>query len=431
MIKKGFIVTMNKYNTIIPDGAVYIEESKIINVGKTREIEKAYKADEVIDALNSVVMPGLINSHVHFKTILRRGFGDNLSLEEWLSPSSPGPPIHLATKEELAIAFKLVCLEMIKAGVTCYSSGAGFLEERYASGLRGLHSYLIIDEIGDYRSILQQIREKYSDRFKFALGPWWVPKVPKDILLEVKEIAERHNLKIHMHVAETKWEIREIKRKYGYDGSIEYLYRLGILSPRLIAAHCVHVSSKEIKLMHMNKVGVAHCPVSNAKLGDGIAPLNSFLKAKLTIGLGSDSPATNNCIDMFQEMKFACLLQRATRCNPSVIKAEDVLKMSTIDGARLLGMEDEIGSIERGKKADIIIINLKKPHFYPRTNIILHLVYSARASDVDTSIIDGKIVMRKRRVLTLDENEILEKNSRSIRKCNEEKRATLIYSHNS
>lgn len=212
-----------------------------------------------------------------------------------------------------------------------------------------------------------------------------------------------------MHVAETRWEIREIKRKYGCDGSIEYLHQLGLLSSRLIAAHCVHVTSKEIKLMNVNRVGVVHCPVSNAKLGDGIAPLSSFLNAKVTVGLGSDSPATNNCIDMFQEMKLACLLQRATQCNPSVIKAEDVLKMATINGAKILGMENEIGSIEAGKKADIIIINFQKPHFYPKTNIIPHLVYSARASDVDTSIIDGRVVMRKRRVLTMNEAELLEK----------------------
>jgi len=247
----------------------------------------------------------------------------------------------------------------------------------------------------------------YSDRFRFGLGPW-VPLIPKDTLLEVKEAAERHNLKMHMHVAESKREIQEIKRKYRCDGSIEYLDRLGLLSPRLIAAHCVHVSSREIDLMRMRGVGVAHCPVSNVKLGNGVAPLTDFLKAKITVGLGSDGPATNNCIDMFQEMKFACLLQRAAHCDPRVVKAEDTLRMATIGGAELLGMDNEIGSIETGKRADIIIVDFQKPHLYPRTNIISHMVYSVKASDVDTTIVDGRIVMRNREVLTLDEPAVLE-----------------------
>ncbi|MFX0198813.1 MAG: amidohydrolase family protein, partial [Candidatus Hodarchaeota archaeon] len=233
--------------------------------------------------------------------------------------------------------------------------------------------------------------------------------VPENTLLEVKEVAERHNLKIYMHVAESRREIKEIKRKHGCDGSIEYLDRLGLLSPKLVAAHCIHVSSNEIELIRMKGAGVAHCPTSNAKLGDGIAPLIDFFKAKIPLGLGSDGPATNNCIDMFQEMKFACLLQRAARCDPTVIKAKDVLEMATIRGAKLLGLDNEIGSIEIGKRADIIIVDFQKPHLYPRANIVSHLVYSTKASDVDTSIVDGKVIMRNRRVLTMDESTVLYK----------------------
>jgi len=408
LIKNGSIVTMDKFNRLLPKGAIYIEKSKIVNVGRTRDIEKAYKADEVIDASNGVVMPGLINAHVHFTSVLRRGVEDDLPLEHWLDTLSPHPT-EFASREELTATFRLVLLEMIKGGITCYSAGAGMLPERYESGLRSFNALLVTDKIGDYKSVLQSIQENYSDRCLFGFGTPWLPQVPENTLLEMKEVAEKHNLRIHMHVAESKGEIQEIKKKYGFDGSIEYLNRLGLLTPRLTAAHCVHVSPKEIELMKKKGVGVAHCPASNAKLGDGIAPLVDFLKAKITLGLGTDGPATNNCIDMFQEMKFACLLQRAAHRNPTVVKAEDVLKMATIGGAQLLGLENEVGSIEIGKKADVIIVDFEKPHLYPRTNIISHLVYSARASDVDTTIVDGKVLMQNRKVKTMNEASVLKK----------------------
>ncbi|MFB0543239.1 MAG: amidohydrolase family protein [Candidatus Bathyarchaeia archaeon] len=411
MVKNGFIVTMDESDRLLRDGAIYIEGSKIIDIGETRDLEKTYKADEVIDASNGVVIPGFVNSHVHFTSVLRRGVEDDLPLEQWLGTLSRGS-VHFTSvlsEEELAAAFRLVCLEMIKAGITCYSAGSGMLRERYETGLRGLHSLLITDEIGDYESILQRIQEDYSDRFHFGFLTPLLTMVPEGILLEMKEIAERHNLKIHMHVAESRGEIQEIKWKYGCDGSVEYLDHLGLLSPRLVAAHCVHVSLREIDLMRRRGVGVAHCPVSNAKLGDGVAPLADLLKAGITLGLGSDGPATNNCIDMFQEMKFACLLQRAARCDPTVVKAGDVLRMATIGGAKLLGMSNEIGSLEVGKKADLILVNFEKPHLYPKTSIISHLVYSAKASDVDTTIVNGKVLMRNRRILTMDETSVLQK----------------------
>jgi len=406
IIKNGSIVTMDESNRLLPQGAIYIEGSRIIGIGKMADLEKTYRADEVIDASNGVVMPGLINSHVHFSSVLKRGVEDNLPLEQWLATLTPHPT-QLASKEELAAAFRLVLLEMIRAGITCYSAGAGMLRERYESGLRSFNALLVTGEIGDYKSVLQCIQENYSDRCQFGLGTPWLPSVSEDTLLEMKEVAEKHNLRIHMHVAESKGEIQEVKRKHGCDGSIEYLDRLGLLTSRLTAAHCVHVSHKEIDLMRKRGAGVSHCPVSNAKLGDGIAPLADFLKAKITIGLGSDGPATNNCIDMFQEMKIACLLQRAVCCDPTVVKAEDVLRMVTIEGAKLLGIDNEVGSLKVGKKADIIIVDFEKPHLYPKTNIFSHLVYSAKASDVDTTIVDGKILMKNGKVKTMDEASIL------------------------
>jgi 5-methylthioadenosine/S-adenosylhomocysteine deaminase len=399
---------MDSTNRLLDDGAVYIEGSKIVDVGRTRDIEGSYSADEIIDVEDNVVMPGFVNSHVHFTSVLGRGLRDDYPIEEWFGT---GPPTGLASDKELAAAFDLVCLEMIKAGITCYNAGSKLLDERYKTGLRALHGA----SLEDYESVLQNVQQNFSDRsnvglyFPFALLPLDTPTDIDSIYLDIKEVAEKHDFKIHLHVAESKVEIKKMKRRYNFEGSVEYLDRLGLLSSRLIAAHCVHVSPKEIDLLKIKEVGVVHCPVANAKLGDGIAPLIDLMNAGVKIGLGTDGPATNNCIDMFQVMKFACLLQRGVRYNPKIIKAKDVLDMATKGGAKVLGLDNQIGSIEIGKKADIVIVDFEKPHLYPRTDIISHLVYAANASDVDTTIVDGKVIMRNRKVLTLDEPRILER----------------------
>ena len=412
MIKNGSIVTMDEFHRIIENGAIYIEDQWIRDIGNTRNVEKAHRADIVIDAADSVVMPGLINLHVHFASSLMRGVEDDLPLEQWLSKQ---PPPGYMSEEWTTTASRLMCLEMIKAGVTCYLNGAmegkrAEIDERYRSGLRGFLAFLIQNKIEDYGGILQFIQNKrYSDRLQLMLGPWWVPKVSEGTLRQVRDISEKNNLKIRIHVAESLSEIQQIRKKHRCEGSIEYLDKLDLLSPRLIAVHCIHVSPSEINMIKRKGVGVVHCPTSNAKLGDGIAPLTEFIKAGITVGLGSDGVATNNCIDIFQEMKLACLLQRAVHHNPRVIRAEDVLRMATINGAKLLGIDNKIGSLEIGKKADIIILDFRKPHLYPRTNIISHIVYSSSASDVNTTIVDGKILMRNREVLTLEEFAVLEK----------------------
>lgn len=300
-------------------------------------------------------MPGFINSHIHFISSLLRGMLDNLSLEQWGKIWTLPPEEEI--KDGIIVASKLVCLEMIKAGVTSYIGGVrggeigkAEIDVRYKSGLRSFLTFSIVNKIGNYRDVLNCIQNNYSDRMQLLLGPWWTLEVPQEVLIKVGEIAEKPDLKISIHTAETSWEVKEIRRKTNYEGAIDYLNHLGLLSSRLIAVHCIHVSKKEIDSMRKKKVGVVHCPVSNAKLGDGIAPITEFLKAGMTVGLESDGVATNNCIDMFQEMKITCLLQRAVHQDPRVIKAEEVLKMATINGVKLLGIDKKLGSIEIGKK---------------------------------------------------------------------------------
>jgi len=401
---------MDQHGRIIDKGAVYIEGENIVNVGRSDDLKRAHKPELIIAEPNGVIMPGLINCHVHFSSSLIRGLVDDVTLEEWSEKFSPFA--QYGSHEWNVLATRLVCLEMIKAGVTSYVDGSGRdkveIGERYKSGLRGFLAFLIIDEIGDYKSILKLIQDNYSNRLQLMLGPWWVPEIPKEVLEEVNEISRRYGMKVRMHVAETKHEIEEINRKQGCNGSIEYLEKLGLLGPNLIATHCVHVSPNEIKLLQKHDVKVAHCPISNAKLGDGIAPLVDFIKTGITVGLGTDGVATNNCVDMFNEMKFACLLQRAVHQNPHPIGAETVLGMATIDAAKVLRADHQIGSLETGKKADIIILDFKKPHFYPKSNVISHIVYSAKSSDVNTVIVGGKIIMQDRKVLTVDESKTLE-----------------------
>jgi len=401
---------MDKHGRIIEQGALYVENETIVDVGRVEDLKNAHKADLIIEAPNSVIMPGLVNCHIHFASSLIRGLIDDTTLEEWGDKFSP--PSEYGSREWNVMATRLVCLEMIKAGVTSYADGGGRDEvetgERYRSGLRGFLTFLVMDEIGDYRSILRLIQNNYSSRLQLMLGPWWVPEIPREVLEEVGEISRKHGMKVRMHVAETRHEIEEMKRKHGCDGSVEYLEKLGLLGPNLIAAHCVHVSPNEIELLQKNSVKVAHCPISNAKLGDGTAPLLDFIRAGITVGLGTDGVATNNCVDIFGEMKFACLLQRAIHQDPHAIGAETVLKMATIDAAKVLGAEHQIGSLEVGKRADVTILDFKKPHFYPKSDVISHIVYSAQPSDVNTVIVDGRIIMQDRRVLTIEESKTLE-----------------------
>ena len=334
----------------------------------------------------SLIVPGLINCHVHFNSSLIRGLIDDLGLEEW-DEEIPPPPQY-GNRRWRHLATRLVLLEMVKAGVTSYADGSGDdedgLKERYESGLRGFLSLRIMDEVEDFRALLQLVRERYGDRLRLMLGPWWVSKVPREVLEEVGEVAKRYGLKVGIHAAETEREVKEIRRKYGCKGSIDYLREVGLLGPNLVAVHCVHLTPEEIEMLKEYDVKVVHCPTSNAKLGDGIAPLVELLKAGVTVGLGTDGMATNNCVDMFAEMKLACLLQRAIHKDPHVIGANTVLRMATVWAAEVLG-DKWIGSLEVGKRADLITLDLSKPHFHPRTDYHLAPRLFSQASGCEDS----------------------------------------------
>lgn len=412
LIIRGGLVLTPEFRVIKADIAV--EEGKITAVG-----EVVGTADTVIDASGKLVMPGLVNAHTHLSMSLLRGYAEDLPLRRWLEEKIW--PVERKLKPEHVYAGALLgCLEMIKSGTTCFSDMYFYMEEVAKavreSGLRCSLSYGVI-ELGDrerrkieLKKAIQLLQEKDS-RIRVMFGPHAPYTCSDECLLEIKELAERHKVGIHIHLSETEEEVRESIKKTGKP-PISHLEEIGFLGPRVVAAHCVHVSAEEIKLLVRHGVKVVHNPASNLKLSSGLAPVREMLDAGIEVALGTDGPASNNSLDMFREMRLCSLLQKLRTRDPSCIRAEEVLRMATVTAARAAGWE-EVGTIEPGKKADIILVNLNSPHLTPLPPVIPNIIYSVVGSDVDTMIVDGKVLMQGRRVLTLDEERVMEKARRA------------------
>ena len=410
LIKNALIVTMDKNKRVIK-GDILIESNKIIKIDKEIKVK-----DEVIDASKMVALPGFINTHTHSAMTLLRGYADDLPLMKWLKDYI-WPLEALLKPEDCYIGSKLACLEMIKAGITTFSDMYFHMNEVAKaveeSGIRGVLSYVINDLMPENfagltatKRFLNQVKK--SERIIPIIGPHSPYACSKETLLKAKELAEEYKTLIHIHASETREEIEESKKKFGFK-PIEYLNSIGFLSPNLEIAHCVWVDVNEIKMLAKNNVKISHCSVSNMKLSSGISPIKYMLENGLIVSSGSDGPCSNNRIDVIQEMKFCSLLQKVSFIDSTAIPAEKALEMATINGAKALGLDDKIGSIEEGKLADIILIDFNKPHLTPMYNVYSHLVYAAQASDVDTVICNGKVLMRNRKVLTFNEKEAIEK----------------------
>lgn len=415
LIKGGHVVTVNPHRQIFERGSVAIEGGRIVAVEK----EVKGRADKVIDAHGKVVLPGLINCHTHLPMVLLRGVADDMPLTEWLSDKIW--PIEQKMKpRDCYVGAMLGCLEMIKSGTTCFADQYFNMEQVAKgvdeAGIRGALSYGMIDqddpqrmkgEISVGEGFVKAFQGKSNGRIFTMFGPHGPHTCSTECLLEVKELAKKYGVGIHIHLAESGDEVRQMIDKYG-KRPVEYLDSIGFLGPEVLAAHCVWVTDKEIKMLYNREVKPVHNPVSNMKIGCGVAPVPEMLGAGIPVALGTDGAASNNSLDMFKEMKFAALLSKVHKMNPTVIPAACALEMATINGARALGLQDELGSIEVGKKADLILVDMKKPHLTPVHNAVSHLVYSAVGSDVDTVIVDGKVLMKGRRVIALDEEKVLE-----------------------
>lgn len=404
-----YIVTMDSKNKIIKDGAISIEGNKIKELGKTEKIAKT-RGEKIIDGSGMVAMPGLIKTHTHSPMTLLRGYADDLPLMEWLKEKIWPMEAKLKPRD-CYYGSLLACLEMISFGVTTFSDMYPYpdqiLKAVKKSGLRAMISPAIFENINEKCNVKNGKRflKNKSERITPALGPHSPYACSKEELEEIEKISKEKNKKIHIHACETRDEVKQIKEKYGM-GPIEFLDSLGLINENTILAHAVWISDKEIRIVRKRGAKIVHCPVSNMKLGSGIMPIQKM--NKMTISLGSDGPSSNNNLDMFEELKIASLLHKVNNLDPTITTAGGMLEMGTVNGAKTLGLENKIGSLEPGKKADLILVDFKKPHLTPIYNPISHLVYSSNGSDVDTVICNGNILMRNRE-FNLDQNKVMEK----------------------
>lgn len=404
---------MDDKSSVIKDGFIAVSKNKISAVGAAAEM-KDFKAKEIIDAGNAIIMPGLINTHTHAAMAYFRGLADDLPLDVWLNKHIWPAEAEFVNAEFVKRAGELACLEMIKAGVTSYNDmyffGSAMAEPAVRSNLRALIGITILDfknpEDGIKEALSLAKRYKNSEFIKIVLAPHAVYTCSKENLLKIKAAAEAENLRIHIHVSETKKEVDDCLKNNG-KSPVEYLAELGMLSEKLTAAHSVWLSDSDLEIYKNRGVKVAHCPISNMKLASGAAPLKKMLEKGITVGLGTDGAASNNTLDLFSDMRACALLHKVNNYDPTAISAREVVKMATIGGAKAIGLEKEIGSLEAGKKADIITINLNKPHLTPIYDPYSHLVYCVCAEDVENTVVNGKIIMRNREVKTLDEEKIL------------------------
>lgn len=417
IIHSCLILPMDGKNRIIEDGSIAIENGKITYIGK-RPKSSVVRGEDTIDGHGRIAIPGLINCHTHLPMTLFRGIAEDQPLDKWLTKTIWPLEANLQPSDVYHGAL-LGCLEMIKSGTTCFAD-MYFHEEKVAEAVEkaGLRAVLAdgIIEAGNKERGERMLKEnvdfakKYNayanGRITTHLGPHAVYSCSPELLMKVREAASALNVGIHIHLAESKEMTKEIKERLGFS-EVELLENLGFLSSDILAAHCIHLSRKEMTLMAKHDVKIAHNPVANMKIAAGVAKIKDLMNLGLTVGIGTDGPASNNSLDMFESIKITTLLQKLEYRDPNVLSAETVLKMATTDGAKALRLRNSLGSLEVGKEADLILINFKKPHLTPMHDPYANIVYSARGSDVDTVIANGKILMENREVKTLDEDGVL------------------------
>ena len=414
VVRGATVVTMDEAGDLIADGAVAVRGDEIVGVGPAADIARRYRAKRTFDAQGKVVMPGLINTHTHVPMVFFRGIADDLKLTEWLQKYIFPAEARNVDEEFVRWGTKLGCLEMILGGTTTFVDMYYFedaiAEEAERAGMRGVLGETLIDfPAPDNKTWDQGI--SYAERFirkwkgNALITPAIAPHAPYTVSTEhlkaTHEISRRYEVPLVTHVAEDQAEVKTIKEKYGAS-SVAYLDRIGVLDNRVIAAHMVHPDSEDIQTLVRRSVGVAHCPQSNMKLAAGAAPVPEMLKAGVAVGLGTDGAASNNDLNMWEEMDTAAKLHKLMSNDPTVIPARQALEMATIGGARAIHQGGTIGSLEPGKKADFIIVRMDSVHQIPVYDVYSQLVYATKASDVETVVINGRIVMLNGRVLTID-----------------------------
>lgn len=410
IIRNGWLITMDQMGTRHPSADLAVLGGKIAAIGPALP---GFGRQE-IDAQGNVVLPGLVDAHMHMT--LLRGVGDDLPLMRWLYEVMfpKDAEIHA---DHIHAAALMNQAELIRGGVTTFLDIFRFPSESAAvaeqSGLRGVFSPQIIDEPAGAGETLESnlaFIDAWHDRVPERLYTWFGPHAPysnfPETYRKIAQYAEQYDIGFHTHLGETQDEVDQIQEKYG-KSSVELLLDAGALNPRLSIAHGIYLTERDIDLLARHGVGVVHNPSSNMKLASGVAPVPELLAAGVKVGLGTDSNLSNNNLDMFEEMRLAAFLHKLTQKDPSVLPCEQVLRMATLGSAACLNLDDRIGSLEVGKRADLIIMDMSSPHLSPlfpepNTNVIEQLVYSASAGDVNTTIVEGQVLMQDRKLLTVD-----------------------------
>ncbi|MFH0726429.1 MAG: amidohydrolase [Pseudomonadota bacterium] len=419
LIFNGAVLTLDPPGTLIKNGAVAIRGDRITWVGPAAEVPKT-PATRRLDARGGIILPGLVNTHTHAAMTLFRGLADDLPLMSWLNDHI-FPAEAKLTGEKVYWGALLACAEMILSGTTCfcdmYLFEGAVARAAKDAGMRAVVGEVLFDFPSPHYGSLDQgfsytadLAEKWKGDplVSIAVEPHSPYLCAPSLLQRAHQLATDLNLRLVIHVSETRSEVEEIQKRYGMT-PVGHLAALGVLSPRLLACHCVVLSENDKMLLKAHDVKVAHNPESNMKLASGIAPIPDLLARGICVGLGTDGCASNNNLDMFREMDTAAKLHKVHTLDPTVIDAGKTLRMATIEGARALGLERVTGSITPGKKADIIVIDTRKPHLVPLYRPESHLVYAVSGSDVSHSVINGKVVMEDRNLMTLDIGAIMEK----------------------
>ena len=419
VVTNGTIVTMDAAGQVIANGAVAVDGADIVAVDTMDAIQRQYRGTETVDAGGQVVLPGLINTHTHAPMVLFRGLADDLALMEWLTKYIFPAEAKTVSPEFVRAGTRLAALEMIQSGTTTYTDMYYFEEEiakeTKAAGLRGVLGQTVIQfPVADAKTPADALAraEAFITAFKGdplitpAVAPHAMYTLDGATLMAARSLSMRHGVPTLIHVAETRDEVKIAQDQYKAS-PVGYLDGLGFLGPGVVAAHGVWVSAPEIAMLKQRGVGVSHNPESNMKLASGTAPVPGYLAAGVAIGLGTDGAASNNDLDMFEAMRTASLLHKLQTGDPQAVGARTALEMATMGGARALGMGDRIGSLEPGKRADLIVVSMNSARQTPMYDPISHLVYTTHGDDVRTTIVHGKVLMKDRKVLTLNEASVL------------------------
>lgn len=419
MVENGLLLSMDPTMGILEEGAIGIRGGSILEIGPTHDLRRRYQPGRVLDASGCAVMPGLINGHTHAPMTIFRGLADDLPLMEWLEKYIFPVEAHLRA-EWVRCGALLACAEMLLSGTTTFCDMYLFEEEvaraSKEAGMRALVGEVLYDfPSPNYGPIEEGFRytEELIQRWqgdplvRIAVEPHAPFTCSPQLLREARKLADSYQVPLITHLSETRHELQLVQETYGLS-PVRHLQSLGILDGPTIADHVVWVDEQEIQILKEHGVGVVHNPESNMKLASGVAPVEKMLKAGLAVGLGTDGAASNNDLDLFREMDSAAKLHKVFSGNPAAMEASTVLSMATCLGAKALGMDKLVGSLEPGKRADLILVDLGGAHLSPKHNLVSHLVYAARGSDVKAVVVEGRILVQGGKLLNLDLKDILE-----------------------